>query len=202
VMIVAAIFCFTLWSVVAWTSLARHWAHAIMRADPLQDADAIYVLGSRVQTDEEFTTDAMQRLLRGIELAQQKRAPRIVLSEVWPPAWSYERAARRELDALGVKTELLSIGLVRDTHDEAVAFGRMAREHGWHRVIVVTSPTHCRRSALAFEHEGLQVIAQPSMETRYDLPRLPNADDRVAAFGSLMHETVGVWIYRARGWVD
>jgi hypothetical protein len=39
------------------------------------------------------------------------------------------------------------------------------------------------------------------METRFDLETLDRADDRLIAFGSLIHERVGLWVYRRRGWI-
>ena len=35
----------------------------------------------------------------------------------------------------------------------------------------------------------------------HDVSTLPHADDRIRAFGAALHERVGLWIYRLRGWV-
>ena len=45
---------------------------------------------------------------------------------------------------LGLKQELLTVGPVRSTHDEAVLAARLFQERGWRSVLLVTSPTHTR----------------------------------------------------------
>jgi uncharacterized SAM-binding protein YcdF (DUF218 family) len=65
----------------------------------------------------------------------------------------------------------------------------------------VTSPTHSRRAALALEREGVDVVSSPCRETRFDLETLDRPGERLMAFGSLIHERLGLLYYRWRGWV-
>jgi uncharacterized SAM-binding protein YcdF (DUF218 family) len=66
----------------------------------------------------------------------------------------------------------------------------------------VTSPTHTRRAAAALEKEGLVVFAVPAVETRFDLERLGWPGDRREAFAAIVHERIGLLVYRRRGWID
>jgi uncharacterized SAM-binding protein YcdF (DUF218 family) len=191
-----------LWLLVAFTPLCAHLAQGLTRRDPVGPADAVFVLASRLQADGEPTPDALSRLLHALELLGQSSAPRLILSEQAPPARSYAEAARPLLDHLGLRTELLTVGPIRNTHDEAEAVGALFRMRGWKRLLVVTSPTHSRRACAALEHEGIAVLSSPSVETRFDLETLDRADDRLVAFGSLIHERVGYWVYRRRGWIS
>ena len=79
---------------------------------------------------------------------------------------------------------------------------RLFRERGWRKLLLVTSPTHSRRAAATFEREGVSVVSSPSMETRFDLENLTRTDDRLFAFGAVLHERVGLGVYRWRGWID
>jgi uncharacterized SAM-binding protein YcdF (DUF218 family) len=63
----------------------------------------------------------------------------------------------------------------------------------------VTSPTHTRRAAATFAKRGLTVVASPAVETRFDLETLDNPDDQVKAFGNVLHERLGLLVYRLRG---
>jgi uncharacterized SAM-binding protein YcdF (DUF218 family) len=110
--------------------------------------------------------------------------------------------ARAWLSAFAGRGEVVSVGRIRNTHDEAVAVARLFRERGWSRVLAVTSPTHTRRAAAALEKEGLRVFAVPSAETRFDLERLRRPGDRREAFAAIAHERVGLLVYRRRGWID
>lgn len=187
------------WCLVAFTPLTPWMASHLARRDPLLPADAVFVLGSRLQEDGELTTQAMSRLLRAVEVVGQGQAPRLILSELPPPFAPYAPAARALLGHLRLQPELLTIGPVRSTRDEARLLGELFRRHGWRRVVVVTDPAHSRRASAAFEAAGLDVVSYPSTETRWDFEDLRRPDERLAAFGSLLHEYAGLAYYRLRG---
>jgi len=190
-----------LWLVVAFTPLTSWLGRDLVRRDPVQDADAVFVFASRIQEDGDPTTDAMSRLLKGVELVAEGRAPRLLVSEVPPPAGAYAPLARAWLDAFARRGEVVSVGRILNTRQEAVAVARVCRERGWTRVLAVTSPTHSRRAAAALESEGLTVIAVPSIETRFDLENLHWPGDRREAFSAIAHERLGLVYYRRKGWV-
>jgi uncharacterized SAM-binding protein YcdF (DUF218 family) len=191
-----------LWLVVAFTPVTSWLAQGLVRRDPVEAADAVFVFASRVQEDGDPTTDAMSRLLKGVELVAEGRAPRLLVSELRPPAGPYAPLARKWLDAFARRGEVVSVGRIVNTHDEAVAAARLCRERGWTRVLAVTSPTHTRRASAALEKEGLAVIAVPSVETRFDLERLHWPGDRREAFSALAHERIGLVVYKRRGWIE
>jgi uncharacterized SAM-binding protein YcdF (DUF218 family) len=190
-----------LWLAVSYTPLTSWLAEGLVRRDPVESADAVFVFASRVQEDGDPTSDAMSRLLKGIELMAEGRAPLLVVSEVPPPAGSYTPLARAWLAALARRGEVLQLGRILNTHDEAVALARLGRERGWTRVLAVTSPTHTRRAAAALEKQGLGAIAVPAVETNFDLERLRFASDRRRSFSPIAHERVGLVVYRRRGWI-
>jgi uncharacterized SAM-binding protein YcdF (DUF218 family) len=193
-----------LWLLVAFTPLTHWMGEGLARRDSVEKADAVFVLASSLQADGELTTAAMSRLLGGLDLLGRGFAPRLILSELPPPSKRYRDAASRLMDALGLDQEILEVGPVSNTHDEAVAVGALARERGFERVLVVTSPSHSLRASLALETEGVNVISVPSIETQFDYENLRpglEGDDRVRAFGPLLHERAGLLYYRTRGWI-
>lgn len=189
------------WIVVVLSPLTLWMARELPRRDAPRPADAAFVLASRIQKDGELTSTAMSRLVHALELLGEGKAPRLLLSELPPPYAAYAPAARALMTHLGLKHELLTVGPVRSTRDEAVAVSRLFRERGWRRVLLVTSPVHTRRAAATFEREGLEVVSSPATETLFDLERLDEPDDRLFAFGALLHERVGLQLYRFRGWM-
>ena len=81
---------------------------------------------------------------------------------------------------------------------------QLPRKNGFERLIVVTSPSHSLRASLALETQGIQVISVPAVETQFDyegLGKIGRGDDRLRAFGVLLHEHVGLLYYRSRGWI-
>lgn len=190
------------WLAVAFSPLVPALSRDLVRRDPIQPADAVFVLSSRQQEDGELTSPAMSRLLRGLELVGQGLAPRLVLSEQTDGRPPYAPVARQLIEHLGLEVELLTVGPVRNTHDEAVLVARLARERSFAGLILVTSPLHSRRAAAAFEHAGVRVLSAPGQETRFDIELLQRPDERLAAFGDVMHERVGLFVYRRRGWIN
>jgi uncharacterized SAM-binding protein YcdF (DUF218 family) len=190
------------WLGVCFTPLTSRLAEGLVRRDPVENADAVFVFASRIQEDGDPTTDAMSRLLKGIELMAEGRAPLLVVSEVSPPAGPYAPLARAWLAAFARRGEVLQIGRIVNTHDEAVELARFGRERGIRRVLAVTSPTHTRRAAAALEKQGLVAIAVPAVETNFDLETLRWPGDRRRAFSAIAHERLGLLVYRRRGWID
>jgi len=200
----AAVALALLWIAVGFTPFVAWLGDGLPRRDPPAAADAVFVSASNLQLDGEPTATALARLLRGIELVGEGRVSRIVLAELRPPKPSYVPAARTELDRLGLRAEIVTVGPVGNTHDEAVAVAALVRERGWTRIILATSPTHSRRAAATLEHEGVSVLSSPCLETYFDLENLDRwetIDDRFHAFGSIAHERLGLLVYRWRGWI-
>ena len=189
------------WLIVAFTPLVSRMADGLVRRDPVRDADAVFVFGSRLQADGEPTADAMSRLLKGLELVAEGHAARLVVSELYPPSKAYAPLARAWAKEFAPGTEVLAVGPVATTRDEAVLLARLLRERGLRRVLAVTSPVHTRRAAATLEREGLEAISVPAVETRYDLETLDFPTDRRRAFGSVVHERVGLLVYARRGWL-
>jgi uncharacterized SAM-binding protein YcdF (DUF218 family) len=190
-----------LWGLVAYTPLAAAIAAGLPRYDPPQAADAVFVLASSIQEDGGLTDASMSRIVHGLEILGQGQAPVIVISDLGFPHPSYSVAVRRLLQHLNLHREMLVIGPTANTHQEAVALGRLYRMHEWKRVIVVTSPYHSRRACAAVEHEGVSVVCSPSAQTDFDPETLANTMGRRLAFSSALHERIGLWLYRRRGWI-
>lgn len=197
----AAVVVALLWSAAAFTPLSRSMTQGLVRREAPQPADAVFVLASHLQKDGEPTAAAMTRLLRGLELLAEGRAPRLIVSELHPPTPSYAAYARALMARLGLRQEVLAIGPVGRTHEEAVALAALCRERGWKRILVVTSPTHSLRASAAVERQGLEVVSLPAIETRFDLETQERGDERLEAFGAALHEHLGLWVYARRGWV-
>jgi uncharacterized SAM-binding protein YcdF (DUF218 family) len=129
------------------------------------------------------------------------QAPTLILSDLPPPERSLPEYARPLLARLHLSPEVLVVGPVRNTHDEAVAVAEVFRARGWRRVLAVTSPTHTARASATLEAMGLEVVSVPSLETRFDLETLDRPTERLDAFGAVIHERLGIFAYRRWGWV-
>jgi uncharacterized SAM-binding protein YcdF (DUF218 family) len=205
IVILGAISAALVWLAVGFTPLTAYMARDLVRRDPLTKADAVFVLASSLQRDSELTTSAMSRLLHGLELLGEGWAERLILTELPEPAPRYREAACRIMDHLGLENEVIALGPVQNTHDEAVLVAELARDYGFERLLVVTSPSHSTRASAALEAQGIRVVSSPAQQTRFDLEDLAfmrTSDGRHRAFGPLLHEHVGIFYYRLRGWIE
>jgi uncharacterized SAM-binding protein YcdF (DUF218 family) len=187
-----------LWCVVAFTPLSSWLADGLRRQDPVESADAVLVLAAGRRADG---SGALTRLLHGVELLAEGRAPKLVVTDAGPTDPSYAEEARSLMARLGLKQELQVLPPAKNTRQEALALADLYRKQSWKRVLVVTSPAHSRRAAAALEHEGVDVISSPSREMRFNFQALESWSDRLRAFGTLIHERLGLWVYDRRGWL-
>jgi uncharacterized SAM-binding protein YcdF (DUF218 family) len=88
----------------------------------------------------------------------------------------------------------------RTTAENAVNVAALLREHGIHRILLVTHAWHMPRAMWAFQHSGIQAIPAPTgfineVDSNRDHPWLPSAramyETRLA-----FHEIVGILWYR------
>lgn len=177
------------------TPVLRGPLAALTLAQPPAQADAIIVLGGGVQCGARtLESSSLARLLRGLELWRAGYAPLLTVSEqsgLLGPAncvklSELERAHIRALYPAG-GPEVLTLRHVTTTRDEAARVRDLARERGWQRVLLVTSPSHSRRAARLFAAQGLNVVNVPAPETRFDTALLLPAD-RLAALRVLLYE--------------
>lgn len=190
-----------LWLAAAFTPLCPWLANGLVRREPLQPADAVFVFSADVQRDGEPTGATFSRLVHGLELVGQGYAPRLVISELRSPSSSYAPFARRLMTHLRLEGELILVGPVTNTREEAVAVAALVKQRGWQRVLAVTSPTHSRRATACLERAGVSAVSSPAVETRFDVETFWLPEDRLRSFGSLLHERVGLWVYARRGWI-
>jgi uncharacterized SAM-binding protein YcdF (DUF218 family) len=193
--------------ILALTPVMERPVRSLIRADQATGAplDAAVVLSEGVTSEGFIPSSAVNRLLSGIALVRAGDAPALVVmgvSKEYAGVEHFSEADQRRLLALadpGVPVHF--VPLVRTTREEALATQQLAREHGWGRIAVVTSPTHTRRACAVFEGVGLSVRCVPA-DARDGIP--PTTFDihaRFTAFYLWGYETAAIALYRSRGWI-
>ena len=145
----------------------------LTKEDPIQKADAIAVLaGTR-----------LNRPLEGVDLYQAGYAPTIVLTYEIPEralAAAWRRGAALPVEADEARDVMIKLGVPgpaiiqparihANTAQEAQTLHELARQHGWRRIIVVTSPYPLRRAAFAIRRELKGTDVEVDMHgTRYE----------------------------------
>jgi len=164
--------------------------------------------------------EAGDRLLTGVELLQEGKAPWLLLSggkvsfNAGDPAPPEARSAAALAGRLGVPPERIVLSeKARNTAEEARALQGMAAQRGWRTVLLVTSATHLPRSLATFRRlTDLTIIPVPcdfQLPARGSFGRAtatgvlmglqPNAG-ALAGTSQALRELMGLAMYRLRGW--
>jgi len=213
-----------------WLSrqLVRSLEEQAVRLTPasLPNADAVLVLGGGLLPPLAprrgvEVADAGDRLLTGVDLIREGKAPWLVVSggrvtfnadDPTPPEATY---AATLAEKLGVPPERIvrSEG-PRNTAEEAIALRSIARERGWRSLLLVTSATHLPRATATFRRlSGLTIVPvacdfQLAARSRSGgataeslvLDLLPQASSLNSTTSSLK-ELLGLAVYRLKGWL-
>jgi uncharacterized SAM-binding protein YcdF (DUF218 family) len=194
-------------AIVSYTPLAGALAHPMVRADtaPAGKLDAIVVLSGGVTGDSAMSTQTLDRVLKGAQLAREGRAGALVLSRE-----SLRRSGRAVTDA---EDEASVLALVQpavpvffidsasSTRDEALRVKRLNSNTSWKRIGLVTSPLHSRRACAVFERAGFVVTCMPAASRDRSIRNLDAPADRLRVFQGWVYEMAGTTNYRLKGWI-
>ena len=172
---------------------------------PPAKADIIVALGGGMRCGAgQLEAASLARVVKAVELWRAGFASRITLSEtagLWPDCPSISSVASKIVTNLAPSPtpEISILEDVSNTRDEAERVAVLAKQNGWQRVLIVTSPTHSRRTLATFKQLGLNASVVAASEPRFDgALRLPF--DRMMALPALAREVAGLVKYTLFGW--
>lgn len=183
---------------------------------PPAPADAVIALGGGQRVSDHdvlgfAVSDGGSRVLTAIELVRSGQARTLVLGGSWPmpgqPNVPSMSVVQDWVISWGLTMgPVTNLGICFNTHDEAVAFRKLAPSQGWLRVLLVTSALHLQRSEALFRKQGISVTPVAAdfqvQGVSQDLPFSPfPRQHRLHLLTLYLHEKIGWWVYRVRGWV-
>ncbi len=183
----------------------------------LPHADAILCLGGGIEPSLSEPVgfrlkSGADRVSTALTLAAAGKAPLLILGGGGYP---HQGRLFSEADAVcdylrehaTVKTDLHSLGVCSDTHDEAVKTAALMQQRGLKNLLLVTSASHMPRTLAVFRKVGVSVIPVPCnyLSSRTHLGdqhwlHLPHSQG-FETFRTWAHEIVGSWVYHWRGWI-
>jgi uncharacterized SAM-binding protein YcdF (DUF218 family) len=192
--------------VASYTSLAGWASDRLIRDDgDSGSVDALLVLSGDFGGNGLMRGQSVERLLTGARMTRDEQIPVLVVSEMTTTVrgkrWSDSRADQRMFGTLfGVADRMIWIDGVSSTREEVVKTAALARERGWKRIRLVTSPIHTSRACRAAEKAGITVQCRPS-DWR-DLERPPmTPGSNLSTFRFVLYEWVATTVYAIQGWI-
>jgi len=163
--------------------------------DEAQRADAIVVLGARVEPDGQAGPDLRVRTLHAVDLFQRGLAPYIICTGGFQDdRLSAASVGCKLATAQGVPADkiLLADGS-STTREDAARTAELMAAKGWQTAILVSHPLHLERARLVFEAQGISVYPSP---TSTDLSAIPW---KTRAWLTIREAAGILWIYLEDG---
>ncbi len=154
-----------------------------------------------------------ERVLTAAELVRLGKAKTLVLggsAQLMPgkPGVPTMSLVRNWLVSSGLATgSVTNLGICVNTHDEALQFRKLKEAEGWQSVLLVTSALHMRRAEAVFRKQGVEVTPVACDFQVYGVsgasgfPSPFPSQHRLELLSLYLHEQIGWWVYRWRGWV-
>jgi uncharacterized SAM-binding protein YcdF (DUF218 family) len=206
----------TPWPSLLLASLERPYVRDTLNDVPAHDA--VVMLGgdhrpSRYDVFGVDLTAASDRIITAVELMRQRKGRALVLGgggyldhgqkqpdgpllERWFTAWQLP------------VSPVFNLGVNANTHDEAVHFQALAKEHQWKRVLLVTSAFHMKRAEATFRQVGVDVVpvacdfrvsGVTGTDGGFHLFPLREGFEQLELY---LHEKLSWWFYSWQGWLD
>jgi len=172
----------------------------VLRHPLLRAAGEFWVVDERPQASDailllSFDNFSADRATRAAELYHSGWAPRVVASGVMLRRYAtVADLMQRDLVERGVPAEaVVRVSHTADsTREEALVLRQLVAERGWHRVLVVTSNYHTRRTRYIFRRvfpSGIEVRVVAARDSGYDPEHWWQSRYGTKAF---LHEMLGI----------
>lgn len=175
------------------------------------EPDAILVLGAGFRDPDVpqpvLSDSGKERLLEGVRLARAFPGADLAFSggKHLVAGTTCARVMGDWAERLGIEPERIVLEeRAHNTRTNAVLLAAIARQKGWSRPVLVTSAYHMPRAMACFRALGLEPVPAPCDFTgpgsgglEWILPQARALGDT----GCFLHEWVGAFWYRLRGWI-
>lgn len=153
------------YAVVIFTPLSRWLADRLVIGSMVAQADAIIVLSGGSVNQQYLHYHSLDRLVQGIVLWRQGKAPNIILSGGPPKAGGIAEAYLMQDMArkLGVRQDRIFLEDESLNTRENIAYSAdIMKKHGWRRALLVTSALHMKRALKLAKEQGLECLPAPA----------------------------------------
>ncbi len=194
-----------------YTPLLWTLARPLLVVEKPLKSDAIVVFAGGVGESGKWGQGYEERVQYAVELYRQGFAPKLLFSSGYSYAFKEPQIMKALAVSLGVPTTdiLLEENAIR-TYENALYSSALCRAHGWHSILLVTSPYHTRRACLVFRKIAPQLYVRytPIPQSLFYTPPARNAGGGILKrwatpdqVSGILHEYIGIVYYWIKGWI-
>jgi uncharacterized SAM-binding protein YcdF (DUF218 family)/glycosyltransferase involved in cell wall biosynthesis len=183
------------------TNLLWWLAEPLKVVQPPAAADAIVVFAGGVGESGRAGGGQQERLRQAIDLYKEGYAHTLILSSGFVYSFREAEVMRALAIDQGIPgTQIILEQHATNTHENVTFVHQILQEHGWRRVLLVSSPYHMRRALLVWRREAPEVLvtATPPERTQFYEHTRGASLEQVRG---ILQEYVAIAGYRRRGWL-
>ncbi|MGC8781178.1 MAG: YdcF family protein [Anaerolineae bacterium] len=172
------------------------------RRDDAAPADAVVVLGARVEWDGRPSADLASRVAHAIEVWRAGYAPNFICTGGFRnERLSAAAVCRRLALHAGVADDRIFLADgTTNTAEDARAAAQVMAQHGWRTAIVVSHPLHIFRTLWLFRRAGVDATASPTSTRVDDMDLLLRLWYTMREAGAVIATVLDGWGWLPTGW--
>jgi uncharacterized SAM-binding protein YcdF (DUF218 family)/glycosyltransferase involved in cell wall biosynthesis len=182
------------------TPVAWRMADPLLISEAPQPADAIVVFAGGTGESGQAGGGYQERVKQAVELYRAGYAPRMIFSSGFVFAFEEAEIMRGLAEENGVPPEAIILETnAKNTHDNVLLSNQILTQHGWRRILLVSSPYHMRRAMMTWRKSapGVQVTATPVPVSQF---YIRDGAPSFEQLRGLLQEYAAIALYWWRGW--
>ncbi len=176
-------------------------ASPLLVTAPPQPAEAIVVFAGGVGESGKAGGGFQERVTQAVELYRAGYAPRLIFSSGYVFTLREAEVMKAVAVDNGVPSEAILLEeAAKNTHDNVLLTRQILDQHGWDRILLVSSPYHMRRATMVWRKLAPEVVVIPTPVPQSQF----YTHDRGASLEQIrgiLHEYLALVDYWRRGWV-
>lgn len=183
------------------TNLPWLLARPLEEADRPRAADAIVVFAGGVGESGVAGGGYQERVKQAVDLYRAGYAPRLIFSSGYTFTFHETQVMLNLAVAEGIPADAVVLETrAANTHENVLYTHEILSEHGWGRILLVSSPYHMRRAILTWRRlaPSVEVIAAPVPQSQFYASARGASLDQLRG---LLHEYTAIVVYWLRGWI-
>jgi uncharacterized SAM-binding protein YcdF (DUF218 family) len=176
-------------------------AEPLKVVSPPQPADAIVVFAGGVGESGTAGGGVQERVAQALALYEGGYAPRVIFSSGYVFTLREAEVMKAIAVANGVPEDAVLLEeQAANTYDNVRLTYQILEQHGWRRILLVSSPYHMRRALLTWKRVAPDVSVTPTPVPQSQF-YLREGGASPAQLQGILHEYVAILYYWWKGWV-
>jgi uncharacterized SAM-binding protein YcdF (DUF218 family)/glycosyltransferase involved in cell wall biosynthesis len=184
-----------------YTPLLWWVAEPLKVVSPPRPADAIVVFAGGVGESGKAGGGVQERVAQALALYEGGYAPRVIFSSGYVFTLREAEVMKAIAVANGVPEDAVLLEeQAANTYDNVRLTHQILEQHGWRRILLVSSPYHMRRALLTWKRVAPDVSVTPTPVPQSQF-YLREGGASPAQLQGILHEYVAILYYWWKGWV-